>query len=336
MTRYREICTDLAHRIGAGTLHPGDELPGVRDLAQQWHTTASTVSRAQRRLADAGMLELADRRRARIAPGAALAARRFLHADSVFTLAGSDDPALDLLTGALDGKLRIVAREGSVAGLGAVRQGRVDGAAIHLLHHTGVYNAPFALGMLRGLEPHLIHLWRREQGLIVLPGNPHHITGIADLAERRVATRHPGTGTRILLDRLLLAAGHDPDRLRGPQVGTHLEVALAVATGTVDAGLGVRSAATDLDLEFIPLTWEDFDIGLVGHALDPAAHLIAALHTPTLRDRISSLSGYDTSRSGDVTKLSDTDPSGAPVPGRGQRRRTPSDTAMPRSRNDRA
>ncbi|WP_188188440.1 substrate-binding domain-containing protein [Nonomuraea sp. SYSU D8015] len=329
MTRYREICTDLAHQISAGTLHPGDELPGVRDLAQQWHTTASTVSRAQRRLADAGVLELADRRRARVAPGAALAARRFLHVDSVFTLAGSDDPALDLLTGALDGKLKVVTREGSVAGLSAVRQGHADGAAIHLLHHTGVYNAPFALGMLRGLEPHLIHLWRREQGLIVPPGNPHRITGIADLAERRVSTRRPGTGTRILLDRLLLAAGHDPDRLRGPQVGSHLEVALAVATGTVDAGLGVRSAATDLGLEFIPLTWEDFDIGLAGHALDPAAHLTAALRTPTLRDRITSLGGYDTSRSGDVTKLSDTEPSGARVPGSGQRRRAVSSTLSP-------
>jgi putative molybdopterin biosynthesis protein len=303
VTRYREICTDFAQRINAGTLHPGDELPGVRELAQQWHTTASTVSRAQRLLADAGVLELADRRRARVAPGAALAARRFLHEDSVFTLAGSDDPALDLLAGALHGKLRIVTREGSVAGLGAVRQGHADGAAIHLLHHTGVYNAPFALGMLRGLEPHLIHLWRREQGLIVLPGNPHRITGIADLAERRVCTRPPGTGTRILLDRLLLDAGHDPDGLRGPQVGTHLEVGLAVATGTVDAGLGVRAAATGLDLDFIPLTWEDFDIGLLRNALDPAAHLIAALRTRALRDRISALGGYDTSRSGDVTEL---------------------------------
>ncbi|GIH28137.1 hypothetical protein Aph01nite_64470 [Acrocarpospora phusangensis] len=306
MTRYREICADLAHRISAGTLHPGDELPGIRDLAQQWHTTTSTVSRAQRRLADAGVLELADRRRARVTPGAALAARRFLHADSVFTLTGSDDPALGLVVGALDGKLRIVAGEGSVAGLGTVRHGRADGAAIHLLHHTGIYNAPFALGMLRGLEPHLIHLWRREQGLIVPPGNPQGITGIADLAGRRVSIRRPGTGTRILLDRLLLAAGHDPDGLRGPEAGTHLEVALAVATGTVDAGLGVRSAATDMDLEFIPLTWEDFDIVLAGNALGPAAQLIAALHTPTLRDRISSLGGYDTAKSGEVTKLSDT------------------------------
>ncbi|MEV4176439.1 substrate-binding domain-containing protein [Nonomuraea sp. NPDC049709] len=305
MTRYREICIDLAQRISAGTLHPGDELPGVRDIAQQWDTTASTVSRAQRRLADVGVLELAERRRARVAPGATLAARRFLHGDLVFTLAGSDDPALDLLAGALHGKLKIATRDGSVTGLAAVRQARADGAAIHLLHHTGVYNAPFALGMLRGLDPHLIHLWRREQGLIVLPGNPHRITGIGDVAKRRVSTRHPGTGTRILLDRLLLAAGHDPDSLRGPQVGTHLEVGLAVATGTVDVGLGIRSAATELDLEFIPLTWEDFDIGLVGNALDPAAHLIAALQTPALRERISALGGYDTSRSGDVTKLSD-------------------------------
>ncbi|TYB64338.1 GntR family transcriptional regulator [Nonomuraea sp. PA05] len=303
MTRYREICTDLAHQVTAGTLHPGDELPGIRELAQQWHTTASTVSRAQRALADAGVLELADRRRARIAPGAALAARRFLHVDAVFTLAGSDDPALDLLTGTMDGKLRIVTREGSVAGLSAVRQGHADGAAIHLLHQTGVYNAPFALGMLRGHEPHLIHLWRREQGLIVAPGNPHRITRIADLADRRVSARRPGTGTRILLDRLLLAAGLDPDGLRGPQVGSHLEAALAVATGTVDAGLGVRSAATDLGLEFVPLTWEDFDIGLTGQALGPAVHLIAALRTPALRRRIAALGGYDTSRSGTVTKL---------------------------------
>ncbi|GAA2846549.1 substrate-binding domain-containing protein [Nonomuraea rubra] len=314
MTRYREICTDLAHRIIAGTLQPGDELPGIRDLAREWQTTASTVSRAQRRLADAGVLELADRRRARVSPGAALAARRFLHVDSVLTVAGSDDPALDLLTGALDGRLSVITREGSVAGLSAVRQGHADGAAIHLLHHTGVYNAPFALGMLRGLEPHLIHLWRREQGLIVPPGNPRGITGIADLAAHRVASRRPGTGTRILLDRLLLAAGHDPDELRGPQVGSHLEVALAVATGTVHAGLGVRSAAADLDLEFIPLTWEDFDLGLAGHALDSAAHLIAALRTPALRGRISALGGYDTSRSGDVTKLSG--------PGQGRTRRT--------------
>jgi putative molybdopterin biosynthesis protein len=305
VTRYREICADLAQRISAGDLRPGDELPGVRELAQQWDTTASTVSRAQRHLADAGVIELADRRRARVTAEAAVAARRFLHAESVFTLAGSDDPALDLVTRALAGKVRTVTGEGSFAGLSVVRQGRADGAAIHLLHHTGVYNAPFARGLLRGLAPHLIHLWRREQGLIVAPGNPTGITRVGDLTARRVATRRPGTGTRVLLDRLLIATGDDPDSLRGPLVGTHLEVALAVATGTVDVGVGVRSAATDLDLDFIHLTWEDYDIALPGAAVDAAAPLVAALHAPEMRKAISNLGGYDTTHSGTVSRLDD-------------------------------
>ncbi len=49
------------------------------------------------------------------------------------------------------------------------------------------------------------------------------------MAAGRVARRAPGTGTHVLLDRLLLDAGLDPDALRGPEVGSHLEVALAVA-----------------------------------------------------------------------------------------------------------
>src|SRR4029450_5492202 len=128
----------------------------------------------------------------------------------VLTLAGSDDPALDVVTRSLAGRVVIVTGEGSSAGLGAVRQGRADGAAIHLLHHTGVYNAPFARGLLRGLAPHLIHLWRREQGLIVAPGNPTGIIRVGDLTTRRVATRRPGTGTRALLDRMLLAPRESP------------------------------------------------------------------------------------------------------------------------------
>jgi molybdate-binding protein len=305
VTRYREICADLAGRIGDGDLAEGAELPGVRELAQRFGTTASTIGRAVRTLADAGVIVTADRRRTRVAPDGAVAARRFLHAERVFRLAGSDDPALDVVGRRLGRGLRSVGTEGSFGGLRAVRQGQADGAAVHLLHHTGAYNAPFARGLLRGLRPHLIHLWRREQGLLVPPGNPRGLASAADLAGLRVAKRRHGTGTRVLLDRLLLAAEQDPDALRGPETGSHLETALSVASGVVDAGLGVRSVARDLDLDFVPLVREDYDVVLTGDALDAAAPLVAVLHEPDVRAAVTALGGYDAGDAGRVEELGD-------------------------------
>lgn len=303
MTRYRDICAELAGRIGAGDLAEGAELPGVRELAHRYGTTASTIGRAVRTLSDAGVIVTADRRRTRVAFGGAVAARRFLHGERVFRLAGSDDPALDVVIRGLGRAVRSIGTEGSFGGLRAVRQGRADGAAVHLLHHGGRYNAPFAQGLLRGLQPHLVHLWRREQGLLVPPGNPGGLASAADLAGVRIAKRRFGTGTRVLLDRLLLRAGHDPDAVAGPETGSHLETALAVASGVVDAGLGVRSVARDLDLDFVPLVSEEYDVVLPGAALDAAAPLVAALRDPATRATVTALGGYDTSRAGDVEDL---------------------------------
>lgn len=303
MTRYREICADLAGRIGTGELAADAELPSVRELALRFATTASTVSRAQRALADAGVIVTADRRRARVAHDGAPAARRYLHSELVFRLAGSDDPALDIVTRGLGRAVVPVDADGSFGGLRAVRQGRADGAAIHLMHHTGAYNAPFGRALLRGWRPHLIHLWRREQGILVAPSRTRTPTTAADLAPLRVAKRRHGTGTRALLDRLLREAGLDPDAVAGPEVGSHLEVALSVATGVVDAGLGVRSAARELDLDFVALVTEDYDIVLGGDALDAAAPLVAALHDPALRAAVTELGGYDTAGSGRVDEL---------------------------------
>jgi putative molybdopterin biosynthesis protein len=301
--RYREICADIAGRIGAGDLAEGAELPGVRELAQRFGTTASTIGRAVRTLAEAGVIVTADRRRTRVAAGGALAARRFLHEGRVFRLAGSDDPAFDVVIREVGRAVQSVGSEGSFGGLRAVRQGRADGAAVHLLHHTGVYNAPFARGLLRGLRPHLIHLWRREQGLLVPPGNPRGLTAAGDLAGLRVAKRRHGTGTRVLLDRLLREAGHDPDDVRGPETGSHLETALSVASGAVDAGLGVRSVAHDLDLDFVALVCEEYDVVLTGDALDAATQLVATLHDPATRAAVTALGGYDATDAGRVEEL---------------------------------
>jgi molybdate-binding protein len=302
VSRYREICVELAAEVDGGVLAPGAELPGIRELAQRWSTTATTVSRAQRELADAGVLVLSERRRARVAPAAALAARQFLSGRAEFRVVGSDDPALDLLSREVPG-LEVLTGRGSFGGLSEVRRGRAHGATLHLLHHTGTYNAPFIRGLLRGQGPHMVHLWRREQGLLVAPGNPAGILNFTDLTGRRVALRRMGTGTRVLFDRHAMTAGLAPDRFVGHELDSHLDVALAVATGSVDAGVGVRSAAADLDLDFLHLTWESYDLGLPATALEAAAPLIAALHTPSLRTAIEELGGYDTAESGRLDDL---------------------------------
>jgi DNA-binding transcriptional MocR family regulator len=94
VARYLEIGTEIAHRVRAGQLPAGTELPAIRETARTHATTASTIVRAYRYLADGGVITLADRRRAKVATHGNIAAARLLEADRVFRLAGSDDPAL--------------------------------------------------------------------------------------------------------------------------------------------------------------------------------------------------------------------------------------------------
>lgn len=109
----------------------------------------------------------------------------------------------------------------------------------------------------------------------------------------------------MLLDQLLTATGIAPHDVAGPELHSHLEIALAVASGIADVGLGLRAAANDLDLDFIPLTWEPYDIALSADALGAARPLIAALRAPEVQASISNLGGYDLEPAGAVESLAD-------------------------------
>jgi len=303
MTRYLDVSAGIAGRVQAGELHAGSELSSVRALADECGTTPSTISRAYRYLAQAGVITLGERRRASVAPDGVVAARRLLGIERVFRLAGSDDPALDLVLRRAGHSVVAVGTRGSFQGLTALWRDGADGAAIHLLHHSGTYNAPFALALLRGREPTLIHLWRREQGLLIPPGNPSRIKTAKDLANLRVAKREFGAGTRVLLDRMLDDAGIAPHSVAGPEAASHLEVALAVASGVADVGLGVRAAAAALALEFVPLVWEEYDVVLSGESLAGAGPLIDTLRDPAVRSSIVELGGYDVRQAGAVKSL---------------------------------
>ena len=235
--------------------------------------------------------------------GGDVAARRLLGGPAALRLAGSDDPGLDIVLRHTGASVTTVGARGSFHGLTRIWRGTADAAAIHLRHRSGGHNSPFARALLRGRDPAIIHLWRREQGLLTPEGNPDHITSPADLRALRIARRPNGAGTRVLLDRLLTEAGIAPAAVTGPEAATHLEVAMSVASGQADAGLGVRAAATALDLDFVPVVWEDFDIVLSGDALPAAEPLICALRDPGVQASIHALGGYDTMRAGAVEYL---------------------------------
>ena len=94
-----------------------------------------------------------------------------------------------------------------------------------------------------------------------------------------------------------------PASVTGPEAASRLDVAMSVASGQVDTGLGVRAAATALDLGFVPVAWKDFDIVLSGDTLPAAEPLIAALRTPAVQSSVDLLGGYDLSRVGSVEML---------------------------------
>jgi molybdate-binding protein len=316
VTRYVGLVEELEQAIAAGELAQGTVLPSVRSLARERGVAPATVARAYGELARAGVVETSPRRATRVASAGAARARRRLRGGRALVLAGSDDPLLDLLLAAASDEVERRGARGSSAGLAALWRGSVDAATLHLSDRGGEYNAPYAARVLSGRAPRLVRLWRREQGLVVPPGNPGGLGTAADLARvvtagrgagRRAhvvtALRRAGTGTRLLTERLAREGGSDPADIRGPEVDSHLDVALAVASGLAEAGVAVRAAAAALGLDFVPLAWEPFDLALPADALPRAEPLLAALTAPAVARRAGELGGYDLEGSGAVAGL---------------------------------
>src|SRR5215469_14987587 len=122
MRTFRDVSRDIAQDVAAGKLAPGSALPSVRTAAMRHDTTAATVARAHRALADAGVIATADRRRARVAPDGVTAAARLLGTcpapppTTALHLAGSDDPGLDIAVRAAGASVVTVGPRGSFHG----------------------------------------------------------------------------------------------------------------------------------------------------------------------------------------------------------------------------
>jgi putative molybdopterin biosynthesis protein len=216
-------------------------------------------------------------------------------------IAGSHDPLLEWSVRESRCELAI-AVGGSTAGMHRLLAGQAMACGLHLIDPaTGEYDASILAKSLPGLDFVVIEWARRQQGLILAPGNPAKISSIADLSKRgvRVATRQEGSGSAVLFSKLVTDAGIDIDELKiaGQPVSSETDIAVAVREGKADAGLAIEAVAREQGLEFVPLQWERFDLAVrrMEYFEPPLQKLLAFTRTQAFRDRASLLGGYDVS-----------------------------------------
>lgn len=234
--------------------------------------------------------------------------------NNTIVVVGSHDNTLDFLADQIrSGHSSLTlssSHVGSMGGLMAVKKGVCHLAGSHLLETMdGSYNISYIKKYLPGIGVKLVNLVLRDQGLIISPGNPKSIKGVEDLGRDDITfiNRQAGSGTRILLDYRLKQLDIDPGAISGyeNEEFTHMSVAVAVLSGSVDVSLGIYAAAKALNLDFIPVVTEQYDLVI------PEEHfeteniqiLLETINTGTFKKRVEALGGYSTEKTGMIIKI---------------------------------
>jgi putative molybdopterin biosynthesis protein len=224
---------------------------------------------------------------------------------------GSHDISIDVLADEIRGRGRgyriSSGNVGSLGGLIALKKGVCHLCGSHLMDtETGQYNLSYVVRYLKGLPVCIFNLVLREQGLIVKKGNPKGIQALEDLSRGDVVfvNRQAGSGTRVLLDYKLAKLGVEPESVKGydHEEFTHMAVAVDVLSGAADCGMGILAAAKALDLEFLPIEQEQYDL-IVPTELVAQPYIQAVLDTirsKAFRTRVKDLGGYDPENSGEL------------------------------------
>ena len=296
MLNTKELAAYLGiHEKQVYALLKTGRIPGTR-VTGKWVFPKKTIDEWIERNAKGGLKDA--REKSRRIEGALLAA-------------GSNDPVLDfLLTGIRHTHpdfYFFCANTGSTEGLKALGRGYTDIAWTHLFDpETGRYNTPFLEEYLPGINAVLVHLFRRELGIVTAPGNPRGIRGFDDLAAEgiRFVNRQAGSGTRLLLDYQLKKHGIPAEAIGGydREVYTHVEVGLSVLSGEADAGLASVAVSRLMGLDFIAVTREEFDmvVGQSTYFSKGVQGLVEVLRSEGLRERFEKLGGYGFEDSGKI------------------------------------
>jgi putative molybdopterin biosynthesis protein len=223
-------------------------------------------------------------------------------------LAGSDDPlfqqTLSLFQKKGFGTVAFFANLGSMGGLKCLRRGLCHIGVCHLLQDDNQeYNFDFAEQEL-DRSPVFVNFSKREQGILLQKGNPKNIQSVSDLArpEIHIVNRPLGTGTRLLLDYEIAKSDISTDAISGyhHEVSRHLDVGLEIVAGKADAGPAIRAVAGLLNLDFMPLRWERFDLLIARERFfeQGVQQFMGLLHDVSFQQLAESFVGYDLSLCG--------------------------------------
>lgn len=226
---------------------------------------------------------------------------------------GSHDPLLDELADLIHRENPDIfmssSHVGSMGGIMAARRKENHVAGIHLLNEAdGTYNEAFLEKYFPNGGVRLVECVGRTQGLMIAPGNPLGLTGIADLTRDglRYVNRQKGSGTRILIDYLCKKQGIDPVGIYGydREEFTHTSVAAQIASGSADAGMGIYSAAQLYGLDFLPVCMEQYDLLIPDYAWETpmVQQLLKTLKSDVFRSRLEALGGYEVKEPGRVRR----------------------------------
>ena len=232
--------------------------------------------------------------------------------DNTLVSIGSHDILMDIVADIMakkyDGVTLSSTHVGSMGGLMALKRGETIIAPTHLLDkNTGIYNIAIIKEMFGEGMISLIKGFNRIQGIMVKKGNPLGIKGIEDLTKCKFVNRQRGAGTRVLFDYKLKTLGIDPKLIDGydKELSTHMAVAASVASPYADAGMGVKSAADSMGLDFIEIGVEEYDFATKNENLNDhkVKKFIEVIKSEELKKKLTEIGGYGFDKVGEIIRI---------------------------------
>ena len=232
--------------------------------------------------------------------------------DDTLVSIGSHDILMDIVADLMAKNYRNVTLSsthvGSMGGLLALKRGETIIAPTHLLNeNNGIYNVDILKEIFGEGKVSLIKGFNRIQGLMVKKGNPLNIKSINDLTKSKFVNRQRGAGTRVLLDYKLKQLGIDPNQIDGydKELSTHMAVAASVASPYADCGMGVKSAADSMGLDFIEVGVEEYDFAIKTENLndEKVKKFIDVITSDELRKKLEDIGGYGFDNLGKIINI---------------------------------